>query len=203
MPQHLKRLSQDGFTGIELLMVLTIVVIVALLVTNNIQEALAKGRDIERRTEINALQSKLEEYWHANESYPTDLADLIALGISPEALSDPNGNPILIAPVNPSSNKPASSYTRTSTRPEQEYTYAPYNCRPETSANAVEELLGADTDPTAAESPDELTLIESAPVTETPLETAESCQSYVLYSWLEKAEADKIPFEAINQHNTP
>ena len=202
MPQHLKRLSQDGFTGIELLMVLTIVIIVALLVTNNIQEALAKGRDIERRTEINALQSKLEEYWHANESYPTDLADLIALGISPGVLSDPNGNPILIAPANPSSNKPASSYTQTSTRPEQEYTYAPYNCLQATT-NPVEELLGTDTDPTAAESPDELTLIESAPITEAPLETAESCQSYVLYSWLEKAEADKIPFEAINQHNTP
>ena len=169
-------------------MVLTIVIIVTLLVTNNIQEALAKGRDIERRTEINAMQSKLEEYWHANESYPADLSALLTLGIAPGTLSDPSGNPILVVPASSSSNQPSSSYTQTSTRPAQEYTYAPFNC-PKANAEQTEE---SDTNEEAtAEAPVALP------------EIATGCQSYVLYSWLEKAEADKIPFDAVNQHSAP
>ena len=125
MPSRRLQLTQNGFTGIELLIVLTVVAIVALLIANNIQEALAKGRDIERRTEINAIRDKLEEYWHANESYP---ADFTPLSLAAETLTDPSGGLILISPATASANKPASSYTLTNSQPIQEYTYAPYNC---------------------------------------------------------------------------
>ena len=206
MSIHSKRLSQDGFTGIELLMVLTVVIIVALLVANNIQEALAKGRDIERRTELNAIQDKLEEHWHANESYPMDLT---ALGLAPEALTDPSGNLILVAAASASENKPASSYAQSSSRPEQEYTYAPYQCGP---ANSQQQAAETGDNAEAGEAGNESQLAEANAAEETGADNAaaedgqaalEVCRKYVIYSWLEKVEVERIPYEVNNQHNTP
>ena len=200
MSIHSKRLSQDGFTGIELLIVLTIVIIVSLLVVNNIQEALAKGRDIERRTELNAIQDSLEEHWHANESYPMDLS---ALGLEPAVLTDPSGNAVFIAAASASANKPASSYAQASSQPEQEYTYAPYECGP---ANAPEGQTESD----EAAQPAEEGGNEEADEAEVTEATAEAdgqaplevCRKYVIYSWLEKVEIERIPYEVNNQHNT-
>ena len=67
---HRLKSNQAGFTGIEVLIVLVIVAIVALLVVNNLQSATAESRDIERRTDINGLQTALESHWHTNESLP-------------------------------------------------------------------------------------------------------------------------------------
>ena len=183
--------SQSGFTGIELLIVLTIVAIVALLVANNIQEALAKGRDIERRSEINAIRDKLEEYWHANESYP---ADFTPLNITPDTLTDPSGNLILISPASDSANKPASSYAETSSQPSQEYTYAPYDCVSAADTGGEEEAGDTDETPTN----------ETEAIAAEAAETAApgGCRSYVLYSWLEKAEIGEIPYEVNNQHSS-
>ena len=178
MPNFRPPSSEKGFTGIELLIVLTVVAIVALLVANNIQEALAKGRDIERRSEINAIRDKLEEYWHANESYP---ADFTPLNLSADTLTDPGGNLILISPASDSANKPASSYAQTSSRPTQEYTYAPYDCGPRPAATGD----------------------ETAQAIDEPATASEGCRSYVLYSWLEKAEIGEIPYEVNNQHGSP
>ena len=198
MPSYRLQLSQSGFTGIELLIVLTVIAIIALLVTNNIQEALAKGRDIERRSEINAIRDKLEEHWHANESYP---ADFTPLSLPAETLTDPSGNLILISPATASANKPASSYIQTSSRPTQEYTYVPYNCGSAANApgniDAGEEPGGVDeTDTQAGETSN---LVIGANEAEA---TLSECRNYVLYSWLEKAEVSEIPYEVNNQHTS-
>ena len=107
-------------------MILVIVVIVVILVTNNIQEANLKARDIERRTDINAIHDGLEDYWHVYEHYPTDV---FILGLDGQAITDPSGNIIFSNVPEVSPNKPVNSYT--TDRPEQEYTYAPYDCRTE------------------------------------------------------------------------
>ncbi|MYB40545.1 type II secretion system protein [Candidatus Saccharibacteria bacterium] len=182
------KLSESGFTGIEVLIVLTIVIIVALLVANNVQESVARGRDIERRSDINAIQDALEEYWHSQEHYPTDLAALG--GINSDILTDPNGNLILISAPAESDNKPSSSYT-SAEQPEQEYTYAPYQCGGETeTSDAAEdnELVGQEIEG--------LGEIESVSV-----EGVQVCQKYVLYSWLEKAELGDVPYQRNNLHN--
>ena len=186
MPARLKQLSQKGFTGIEVLIVLTIAIIVAILVANNIQESIARGRDIERQIDINAIQTKLEEYWHSNEHYP---AELIGLSINGAFLTDPSGNFILVRPES-SNNKPDSGYSVS--MPEQEYIYAPYECGPieatETAEETGEETTVADEETTATETP--------------PADLLQICQKYVLYSWLEKAEISDIPYQKNNLHNT-
>lgn len=189
MLSHLKKIKENGFTGIEILIVLTIVAIVALLVTNNISESVAEARDIERRTDISNIQNALEEYWHTNESYPVDLT---TLNIETIFLTDPNNNIVLITPPTDSSNKPSSSYTVA--QPDQEYTYAPYQC-----SEANEENIEIDPEESVENSEED----EDSPANE--LETGvqlEGCQKYVLYSWLEKAEISAIPYEKTNLHNT-
>lgn len=178
--------SENGFTGIEVLIVLTVVVIVALLVANNIRESVAKGRDIERRTDINAIQDALEEYWHSQEHYP---ADLTALGgLADDALTDPAGNPILVAPAEESDNKPSSGYN-SAEQPEQEYTYAPYQCGAEGAGETEDgELAGQEIEG--------LGEIESATT-----EGIRTCRKYVLYSWLEKAELGDVPYQRNNLHD--
>ena len=185
-----KSSSQRGFTGIEVLIVLTIIAIVSILVVNNIQESLARGRDIERRTDINEIQDRLEEYWHANESYPTDL---ISLNLQEALLTDPNGNLILAAAGSDSSNRPGSSYGVE--QPDQEYTYAPYDCGSEIETETVE----TESEETGEAEPEETT--EDEAVEEIVDEAQVSCRQYALYSWLEKANELEIPYSKNNLHN--
>ncbi len=186
MSGRFRNLSQSGFTVIEILIVLTIVLIIALLVVNNLQDSVAKGRDIERRTDINATQEALEGYWHSYEHYP---ADLTTLGIDGEILIDPSANAILISPATRSQNKPVSGYAEA--QPEQEYTYAPYQCGNPTESQAAEKV-----DATGEAVTDEEAVNEAE---QAAAAAPSTCQKYVLYSWLEKAEI--IPYEKSNFHN--
>ena len=182
--------AQAGFTMIELLIVLTIVTIVALLVANNINEAIAQARDVERRNDLDNIQRALESYWHENEAYPQDIN---ALSIAAEFLTDPSGTPIDVVPASNSINKPASSYkaskpqveepatdddspeATSQLKPAAEYTYATYDCRSEDSQTIDDEG-------------NEKTVTEL------------KCYKYVLYSWLEKVEDEEIPYELNNLH---
>ena len=160
------------------------------MVVNNIQESLARGRDIERRTDINEIQDRLEEHWHANESYP---ADLISLNLQEALLTDPNGNLILVASVSDSGNRPGSSYGVE--QPDQEYTYAPFDCGSEVETGTVETESEETGEAEAEETGEE----ETAEETNAGAEV--SCRQYVLYSWLEKANELEIPYTKNNLHN--
>lgn len=90
------RIKQNGFTIIELLIVIAIIGILALLVLTNFQGAQARGRDTVRQTDINAMYQKLEEYFNNNGTYPTAGINSAAAqttfpGIDPEALIDSDG----------------------------------------------------------------------------------------------------------------
>ncbi len=190
MSGNFRKLSQGGFTVIEILIVLTIVLVVAFLVANNIQGSVAKGRDIERRTDINAIQDALEAYWHTYEHYPSDL--LAVLNIEIDISTDPTGNIILISPPSSSANKPASSYN--ATQPEQEYTYVPYQCSDLTAADETNEEEAEAPAGAPAEEAAEVGQVEASA-------TNQACQKYVLYSWLEKTDIDNFPYEKSNFHN--
>ena len=204
----LKRWSQAGFTMVELLIVLTIVTIVALLVANNIEEAISKARNVERRNDIDNIQRALESYWHEHESYPEDLN---SLDISFESLTDPSGGYISVIPASSSNNKPDSGYKTSkpvaeeaseeaeteseeaeSPKPAAEYTYAAYDCRPPTVENDEESEQNEESEEDASVG------ATTAPEVEEGLK----CHKYVLYSWLEKADEEEIPYELENLHTT-
>src|SRR5438105_1294422 len=63
--------DSQGFTIVELLIVIVVIGILAALVIvtyNGIQQ---KARDTERKTDVKALQGHLEAYWANNAKYPT------------------------------------------------------------------------------------------------------------------------------------
>ncbi len=83
---------QSGFTIIELLIVIAIIGILAGLVLNNFQGAQAKARDVQRKSKVNSLYGKLEEYYNNNGGYPDGaLSTTLLPGIDNSALSDTNG----------------------------------------------------------------------------------------------------------------
>ena len=83
---------QSGFTIIELLIVIAIIGILAGLVLNNFQGAQAKSRDVQRKTRINSIHGKLEEYYNNNGGYPDGaLSTTVLPGIDAQALNDAAG----------------------------------------------------------------------------------------------------------------
>ena len=69
---QVKSKLQAGFTIIELLIVIAIIGILATLVLTNFQGAQAKGRDTTRKSDINSIYQKLEEYYNENGGYPNE-----------------------------------------------------------------------------------------------------------------------------------
>ena len=83
---------QQGFTIIELLIVIAIIAILAGLVLNNFQGAQAKARDTQRVTRINAIHSKLEEFYNEGNGYPAAAQTTTNFpGIDVNAVRDPRG----------------------------------------------------------------------------------------------------------------
>ena len=71
--------SEKGFTLLELLVVIVIIGILALLVIPNLTSAPKKARDIDRKTDLGAIQKGLEEYYLSYAKYPTLLTELTAM----------------------------------------------------------------------------------------------------------------------------
>jgi len=83
---------QQGFTIIELLIVIAIIAILAGLVLNNFQGAQAKARDTQRITRINAVHSKLEEFYNEANGYPASATSTANFpGIDVNSVNDPRG----------------------------------------------------------------------------------------------------------------
>ncbi len=63
--------KQGGFTLLELLIIVVIVGILGLLIIPNIIDAPKKNRDTQRKTDLRGIQKGLEDYFVANNAYPT------------------------------------------------------------------------------------------------------------------------------------
>ena len=100
--------KQQGFTIVELLIVIVVIGILAGLVITTFNGIQQKGRDTERQTDIKALHGQIEAYYAQNGSYPS-LADLNDAtfrsnnlkGLDDGALKDPKGTAgtLVAAPV--------------------------------------------------------------------------------------------------------
>ena len=91
--------KQQGFTIVELLIVIVVIGILAALVITTFTGIQQKARNTERTTDVNALQGQIEAYYAVNGKYPT-LANLNdsafrasnMKGLDAEALKDPKGS---------------------------------------------------------------------------------------------------------------
>jgi prepilin-type N-terminal cleavage/methylation domain-containing protein len=90
--------KQEGFTIVELLIVIVVIGILAALVVTTFTGIQQKARDTERQTDIKAIHGQLEAYYAQNGSYPA-LAQVNDAtwrstnmkGLDSEALKDPKG----------------------------------------------------------------------------------------------------------------
>lgn len=123
-----KQKLQSGFTIIELLIVIAIIAILALLVLNNFQGAQAKARDTQRRTDVNNVHAKLEEFYNENGGYPNEnLSITILPGMDAGSLQDADG-----AAMGYDFSTGAATANSTENAG-NEYQYAGYNCTAATS----------------------------------------------------------------------
>lgn len=113
---------QEGFTIIELLIVIVVIGILATLVIVTFTGIQQKARDSKRKTDINAIDTTLESYYGDNNYYPT-LAQLNSSGsttddwvkdnlkgFDPATLQDPKGTTTtLVAGTTPSATQYAYS----------------------------------------------------------------------------------------------
>ena len=67
----LKKVTQKGFTIVELLIVIVVIGILAALVITTYNGIQQKGRNTERQTDLKAIQGQLEAYYAQNGRYPT------------------------------------------------------------------------------------------------------------------------------------
>lgn len=88
--------KQQGFTIVELLIVIVVIGILAALVITTFTGIQQKARDTERETDIKALQGQIEAYYAQKGNYPTrtNLNDATwrstnMKGLDKEALKDP------------------------------------------------------------------------------------------------------------------
>lgn len=94
----LKR-KQSGFTIVELLIVIVVIGILAAIVITTFTGVQKKGRDADRKSDVNAIYSQVEVYFAENAKYPslTQLNDSTfrtanLKGLSDDALTDPKGS---------------------------------------------------------------------------------------------------------------
>ncbi|HUP26189.1 MAG TPA: type II secretion system protein [Candidatus Limnocylindrales bacterium] len=91
--------KQQGFTIVELLIVIVVIGILAALVITTFTGIQQKARDTERTTDIKALHGQIEAYYASKQHYPS-LTDMNSSswrtsnmkGLDQEALKDPKGN---------------------------------------------------------------------------------------------------------------
>lgn len=93
----LKR-KQSGFTIVELLIVIVVIGILAAIVITTFTGVQKKGRDADRKTDINSLYGQIEVYFAENSRYPTlgnmndgTFRSTNMKGLSDDALQDPSG----------------------------------------------------------------------------------------------------------------
>lgn len=69
-----RKWSTEGFTFLELMLVIVILGVLAALISGNFVTSLKKGRDARRKTDLDQIQKALELYYEDKRAYPTPAA---------------------------------------------------------------------------------------------------------------------------------
>jgi general secretion pathway protein G len=83
------RRSQDGFTLIELMVVILIIGLLATIVVQNLRSATDKAKRVKAQADISQIKSALDRYYLDAGSYPTSDQGLPALMVAPTGSNDP------------------------------------------------------------------------------------------------------------------
>ncbi len=98
--------KRDGFTLIELIIVMAIIGLLALFVTANYRNASGKARDARRKSDLVSLQKGLELYYEDNGQYPGTVPN------KNTSLCHPDGCAVKIyVPTVPTDPQNSSAYT--------------------------------------------------------------------------------------------
>ncbi len=97
--QVMKKLStnSDGFTVIELLVVVLVLVAIGVVAVTNIRNLRAENRDTVGKTDINAVYYQLESFYEKNGYYPETVSPASLKGIDPESVKDYLGKSISVS----------------------------------------------------------------------------------------------------------
>lgn len=115
--------NSQGFTIMELVVVMAVIAILAALTFNAIGNAQAKARDSQRAGDLSTLHSRLEEYYNDYGGYPNTFTVSNFPGIDPSALTDPNG--VSVTMTSPASDQSAAMAVTNPTSGAN-YKYIPY-----------------------------------------------------------------------------
>ncbi len=83
------RCNQDGFTLIELMVVILIIGLLATIVVQNLRSATDKAKRVKAQADISQIKSALDRYYLDAGSYPTSDQGLPALTAAPTSGNDP------------------------------------------------------------------------------------------------------------------
>lgn len=103
--------KQEGFTLLELLIVIVIIGILALLIVPNVVSAPKKSRDTKRKTDLREVKNSLEAYRIDKGDYPADLAALVTAGELKAVPTDPKNTSPYVYTYTPSNSN--TNYTLT------------------------------------------------------------------------------------------
>lgn len=91
----MKRKFSQGFTVIELIVVIVFLGAAAILLLVQRNDLNASQRDNDRKTAINAMYYNLEEvYFAKNGYYPSKIDDTVLTAMDPKLFTDPDGTKI-------------------------------------------------------------------------------------------------------------
>jgi general secretion pathway protein G len=70
--------TQSGFTLIELMVVITIIMILATIAAGNYQKSVVKAKETSLRTDLKVMRDAIQHYTEDKEAAPTSLDDLVS-----------------------------------------------------------------------------------------------------------------------------
>jgi len=85
------RFNSEGFTIIELLVFIVVLVTIAVVAVSNIRDLRAQNRDQTSKVDINAIFYQLEVFHEKNGYYPDKIDPAQLKGLEPDNLKDKNG----------------------------------------------------------------------------------------------------------------
>lgn len=91
--------KQQGFTIIELLVVIVIIGILVALLLPNLFSAQQRARDTERKNDLKTIQQQLEAYYSDNNFYPGAATELVTDGYMDELPDPPQDDTYDYAPT--------------------------------------------------------------------------------------------------------
>ena len=101
--------SRQGFTLLELMIVVVIVGMLAIIIVPNLVSGPTRARDSQRKADLQTIKNSLEGYYNDNNSYPTTL-EVLTQGNSPYLKALPTDPKTKTAYIYTTAGNPPNSY---------------------------------------------------------------------------------------------